>query len=198
VVPAAVILLTANAIGWDSSRTPYRNRTNLAYAGQITATIVPASLSVSTSELNTYGLLLDHEIIDLWGYTNPEIARSRMLNGNHIRSNPEFFLSVRPDLYFAFVEPGELSQTEGYLARFYHFRKDFNLLGDMNQVLAAYDVLVVRHPLRNLFFLVKREAMPVMAQSLNAHGFAATAQRTLDLRAFRSNYDRQVARHRYF
>jgi hypothetical protein len=197
-VPAAVILLTANAVGWDRSRTPYRNRSDLGYAGQLTARIVPAGLSVSTSELNTFGLLLDHEIIDLWGYTNPEIARSRMLNGIHIRTNPEFFLSVRPDVYFAFVEPPDLAETEAYLARFYHFRQDFNLLGDMNQVLAAYDVLVVRHPQRSLFFLVKRDAVAALRQSLESHQFVATAQRPIDLPAFRSLYNRRALRQRAF
>lgn len=190
--PVLVVLLMAAGIAWNNSRTDYRNRTDLGYAGQVTAGLVPADLSVATSELNTFGLMLDREVVDLWGYTNPLIAQSRMLNGARIRSNPAAFLSIGPDLYFAYTEPGPASDTEQYLATFHHMLKDVNLLGDMAEVLARYDVVLVRHPQRHMLFLVRREAVATLRESLARHGYAAIAERAIDMRRFKDLYDRQV------
>jgi hypothetical protein len=190
-VPAAVIALAASAVTWDATQSRYRHRSFLGYAGQVAATILPPELSVATTELNTFGLMLDREVGDLWGYTNPAIARARTLNGGRVRNNPSAFLEMRPDIFFAYLEPAGRLDAERYLATFHHLGKNYNLLGDMHRVLAEYDVMFVTHPQRRLCFLVRRERVAVVRASLEQHGYAEKGQRELDLARFGQFYDRQ-------
>lgn len=197
-VPAAVVFLTADAIGWEDSRTVWRNRTDLAYAGQIVATVVPDTLVLSTSELSTFGLMIDRDIVDLWGYTNPVIARSRLLNEARVRNDPSFFLSAKPDVYFVYLEPKDLSEIERTAANFHHVRKDANLLGEMSAVFASYDFVVVRHPQRSLLLIVRRDSIPELRRSLEAHSYTESAHRDLDLEAFMSIYNkRKLVQYRF-
>jgi hypothetical protein len=198
VVPIVLVALTVNAILWNSERTnpsvrrsALRNRSDLGYAGQIASAVIPDTLTIATSELSTFGLMLDRNVVDLWGYTNPSIAGSRMLNASRVRNNPEFFLSAKPDIFFAYREPVGAAEAEDYLATFHHVVKDVNLLGDMNEVLASYDVVLVMHPQRRLFLLVRREAVATLRESLERHAYAVTAQRPLDMVKFRDLYARQ-------
>jgi hypothetical protein len=191
-VPTAVLFLAVNAIAWDTGRQRYPNRSNLGYASQIAETIVPPGLSIASSEMSTFSLMIDREVVDLWGYTNPAIAHSRILNGARVRSNPAFFMAARPHVYFAYPEPLALTDTERYLATFHQLLKSVNLLGDMNTVLETYDVVIVRHPQRSVLFLVRRDAVVALRQSLIEHAYAAINQRAFDLPAFRALYDRQV------
>ena len=68
--------------------------------GQVIDEIVPKEWTIATTELNSFGYMNDREIIDLIGYTNSEIAHSKILNSVKTRTNPDFFLSVLPDIYW--------------------------------------------------------------------------------------------------
>lgn len=193
-VPAAMVVFVAAGIAWNGAR-DLRNRSDIAYAGQIASAIVPPGLSIATTELNGFGLMVrDREIIDLWGYTQPAIARSRILNGDRFRNNPELFLSIKPDVFFAYGEIGNVAEIEDYLACFHHFTKRTNLLGDMMRVLDQYDVLFVRHPQRSVILLVRRAAVPALQDSLVHHSYKLVVRRDLDLPRFRALYDPQEIR----
>lgn len=199
-MPIVVILLGVAAVLWSGARTDVvRNRNDQAQAGQLLARVLPANLSVSTSELNTFGLLLpDHDVVDVWGYTNPAIAGARVVNGARIRTNPEFFLSASPDVYLAYPPPDEFSSVEAYAAGFHHFTKHLNLLGDMHRVLDSYDVVIIRHPGRDLFLLVRRAAQPALRDALTQHGYGQPGERAFDRARFAELYDPQPLPQRRF
>lgn len=188
VVPVAVIAIVASAIVWDGARGD-RTRSTLGHAGQIVARIIPPDFSLATSELNAFGLSIpNHEVIDLWGYTNPAIASSRMLHGYRARSNPEFFLAARPDLYFAFRELADTRDAEHYLATFGHAARRVNLLGDMEAVLDHYDLVVLRHPQRGVALLVRRDRVEPLRRSLERHAYVASVARPFDRDKFTADY----------
>lgn len=191
-LPVAVVALVFGAIAWDGQRDYRPSRSTLGHAGQIVAEVLPADFSVATSELNAFGLNIPtHEVIDLWGYTNRVIARSRVLNGFRVRSSPEFFATVRPDVYFAFEELADGRDAEDYLATFDPFVKSVNLLGDMVRVLDEYDIVVVRHPLRSIVLLVRRVRVEEFLGALERHQYAASAKRPFDRERFGAAYDAQ-------
>jgi hypothetical protein len=193
-VPAAMVVFVAAGLASDGPRI-LRNRSGMAYAGQIAAAIVPAGLSISTTELHGFGLMVPgREIIDLWGYTQPDIAHSRLLNADRIRHDPAFFLSIQPDVFFPYQEVGDLSEMEAYLAQFHHFSKRSNLLGDMTKVLERYDVMLIRHPQRRVVLLVKRSSVAALRDSLEHLSYTVVRRRDIDLPKFRSLYDPQPLR----
>ncbi len=173
----------------------FTNRTDVAIAGCVTRRIIPDSMSVSTSEMNTFGLTLGRPILDLWGYSEPEIAESPVCNGDKIRSNETLFLSRRPDVYWAYwfsSDPTRFKydRLEESLD-FHHLNKRGNLLGDMNRVLDNYDVFLVRPDKAQVAYLVRKDKRDILLAHLSRDGYRLARSRDLDTNLFRSFYDRQ-------
>jgi len=188
---AAVILLALSAVLWDGART-VRNRGYLGVAGQIVNRVMPPGLSLATSELNAFGLMVtDREVIDLWGYTNPAIAQSRLLNGTRVRTNPELFLSLKPDVFFAYEQLTNPAGAEEYLATFEAFGRPNNLLGDMTRVLDEYDLVLVRHPQRSVVLLVRRAVGGTFREAILQQGYQPATSRDIDRPAFERIYARR-------
>ncbi len=187
------------------SRNP--GRMDSMFAGAFTNRYVPRQFTVATTEMSTFGLMLDRPLIDLWGYSNPAIAYSKTCNGDRIRANPGYFLAVKPDLYWPYwFTKGYVSETESMtyrygdydtvessLAQFHHTAKQGNLLGDMKRVLAEYDVVMVRTESNTLAWLVRRAMRDELLAKLQAQGMQPSRQRPFDMAAFGKLYDTQVS-----
>ncbi len=182
-------------------------RIDSMFAGAFTNRYVPRQFTVATTEMSTFGLMLERPLIDLWGYSNPAIAHSKTCNGDRIRVNPEYFLAVKPDLYWpywftkGFVSEtermtyryGDYDTVESSLAQFHHTAKQGNLLGDMKRVLAEYDVVMVRTESNTLAWLVRKQVRDELLAKLQAQGMKASRQRPFDMAAFGKLYDAQVS-----
>ena len=83
--------------------------------------IFPKDWRVGLTELNAFGYMQDREIIDLWGYTNPEIAVSREKNAMGQKINSEFLLKTQPEViwcwwlwYYLYPQPTEKIDKSNY------------------------------------------------------------------------------------
>lgn len=175
-------------------------RTDSVFAGAFTEKYLPLGLTVSTTEMNTFGLMIERPVIDLWGYTAPAIALSGVCNGDRIRSNGQHFLELKPDVYWPYwftygpipVARWNFDTVEDALAVMHHTSKQGNLLGDMSQVLAEYDVVMIQTKWNQLAYLVRKSARWSLVESLVKRGFSLSRQRDLDLARFHKLYDRQL------
>jgi len=174
-------------------------RTDNVSAGALTQRYLAPGLTLSTTEMNTFGLMIDRPVIDLWGYTTPEIAHSKVCNADRIRNNPEYFLSVKPDVYWPYqfsgvldpaVQQGTYYTAEESLATFHHSSKQGNLLGDMTKVLAEYDMVVVQFGEFNLGYLVRAEKRDQLIQGFLNNGFRKIQERKYHMDVFRYHYER--------
>ena len=69
-----------------------------AIGAQSLRSLIPQNWVVAATELNSFGLFWDNEIVDLWGYTNESIARSKYCNKRRIKVNPDAISISKPDL----------------------------------------------------------------------------------------------------
>jgi hypothetical protein len=174
-------------------------RTDSAFAGAFTETYLPPGLTVSTTEMDTFGLMIERPVIDLWGYTNPAIAFSGVCNGDRIRSNDRYFLQVKPDVYWPYWFTGlnaedktaNFDDVEESFATFHHTSKVGDFLGDMSEVLTEYDVVVIHTKWNHLAYLVRKSVSGALLESLEKRGFSLSRQRPLDLALFHRLYDGQ-------
>jgi hypothetical protein len=185
-VPATVITCAIAATVWNAS-TVSSNRSELGFAGQIVAAALPPELSLATTELNSFGLAVsDREVIDLWGYTRPEIARSPLRDLEMNRYEPDLFWTLKPDVFFVY-DMESTAAAESQLGGV-SWRHGVARLGDMNWMLSEYDVVGLTHPQHTVVLLVRRDSLETVRQSLNAKGYRQTRQRPLDMHLFWSHY----------
>jgi hypothetical protein len=135
-------------------------------------------------------------VIDLWGYTSPAIALSKTCNGYKIRANPEYFHTIKPDVYWPYFlhEPNDdaFMSAERHFATFQNTAKNGNLVGDMNQVLAEYDVLEIKANNNRAVFLVRKSLRDALLQHLFDRGFVKSRERELNMTAFRKMYGNEA------
>ncbi len=197
---AAFLFLSIGfAIGNPDARLLLKpGRTDGAFAGAFTERFLPRGYTVSTSEMDTFGLMIERPVIDLWGYTNPAIAFSSVCNALHFRNNGQYFLQVKPDVYWpywftvGFIREGETTnfdKVEETLAMAGHTSKEANLLGDMSQVMAQYDVVVIQTRWNQLAYLVRKTVSGSLLESLESRGFSVSRQRPFDIVLFHQLYD---------
>jgi hypothetical protein len=172
------LILTSIPQGYGEVKNPssWVNRTDGEFAGAITQDILPDRFSISTSEMNTFGLMIDRYVIDLWGYTNRDIAASKVCNADRIKNNENFFLDNRPDIYWPYwfttdSQKHNFDTVEESLATFHHTSKQGNLLGDMNKVLMNYDVFFIKNKGGKLAYIVRQELSDSLINHLKGKEF---------------------------
>lgn len=167
------------------------------FAGTMVERYFPRELSVSSSEMNTLGLMIERPVIDLWSYTSPAIALSKTCNAEKIRSNPQYFSTVKPDVYwqpyhlYDFNEDA-FASMERYFATFYNTSKVGNLAGDMNRVLADYDVIEIKANHNQAVFLVRKSSRDPLLEHLFHSGFVKSRKREINMPVFRKMYGNNV------
>ncbi len=185
-----------------------RGREDSAFAGGFTERYIPAAMTLATSEMNTFGFMIERPIADLWGYTTPDIAFSKVCNADRIRSNAAFFLKAAPDVYWPYWftrsmstdERGGFDNAETALANHHHTSHRGNLLGDLREVLKQYDIVVIDFPgrpkLDRIGYLVRREKVQALSTALREHGIEPTRERQVDWNKFETSYN-QLALKQY-
>ena len=201
----ATLLVAGALISGGFSIGEDKGREDSAFAGSFTQRFLPADLTLATTEMNTFGFMIDRPIVDLWGYTTPEITSSPYCNADRIRNNPAFFLSKSPDVYWPYWfthslsyadDRGGFETAELSFAKYPHTSREGNLLGNMRQVLRKYDVVLIEFPrrpkLNQIGYLVRREALPKVLAALAERGIVKTRERPTDWNGFERVYN-QVA-----
>jgi hypothetical protein len=164
---------------------------SLGAAGQLADRVVPPNWTISTTELNTFGFMTpNREVIDLWGYTNPEIAHSKICNNVKVRNNPDFFLQAKPDVFWFFLidKPGEDYE---FALQTGNMGKMFNQLGNISEVLQQYSVFFLGHEGYGITLLIKQTLQEEFLRTLEQKGFKLTSSRPLDMQRFERMYDSQ-------
>lgn len=165
---------------------PSIDRRDGSFAGALLDKVLPEGMTVATSEMNTFGLMIDRPVIDLWGYSTRAIAESKQMNASAVRNNPNFFLEAQPDVFWPYWLTQRCSLTDGKplfgtgpaeqhtrqiaedydlfpnhgietsLATFHHTSRELNLLGDMRNVMKDYNVVVVVTDVGRIGLLVRK------------------------------------------
>ncbi len=166
-----------------------------AVAGSFADRVFPSAFRFSTPEMNTFGLASERPVIDLMGYSNREIASSKVCSNYRIRSLPEFFLKEKPEVCWLFwishspelynYQTAENALLEDSLAK-----NGGNALGDLNEVVKQYDLLMVRDSGYQAGFLIRRDAVEETERALAAAGFSRKASRPLG-ESFNLAYNQQ-------
>ncbi len=156
---------------------------------QILAPLVPREWTLSATELNSFGYMLDRPVIDLWGYTNRDIALSHEISGRRIRHNPRLFLELKPDIHW---HRTGAEDPEGWMADYGRFETvclaqsnfgpEHDQFGPMAEVLRFYDAMILRTGEWRTIVLVKRERRSALEARLQAAGYRLAQSRALDPR----------------
>ncbi len=169
----------------------YQNRVsvdNYSVGGQILDEILPSEWAVATTELNTFGFMNNRDVIDLWGYTNPEISYSKIFSTAwRIRVNTEFFLKMKPEVYWhrtersnAMFDKGEIDDIENVLFSNSNINRFLSHLGDMRHVFALYDVIVLGTGEWVNQFFIRKDLSEQFLQILRRKGYIIEKSREID------------------
>lgn len=195
VLPALSLLVNLVATANPPPRSPLVNREPNFKAGALIQDIVaPTALSVSTTEMNSFGLAVrDRQVLDYWGYSNPTIARSPTCNIAHNRFSATAFLDQRPDIFWPFwftdtPAANNYDTAETSLALAGHLDRASNRLGDLERVMGLYDVIFLAVRDKRFAFLVRKDSAPLFMQRLGTLGFVQQRQRPFDKAAFDRAY----------
>jgi|GEM_PF-5253379 len=175
------------------------NRNYLAVAGRFMERIFPANFKFATTEMSTFGLGARREVLDLWGYSNRNIATSSVCNGMRVRNNPHIFLEAKPEVYFPFwfsdskMKGWEYFYLNSYaniedgLRHMHVTRSHGNMLGDMNQAIELYNLWLFVDPKEafQVAALVRKDKNEQMENSLTESGFMLNRSRLLNSENFK-------------
>ncbi|MEH2091391.1 hypothetical protein [Nostoc sp.] len=174
------------------------NRTDNVFAGALTEKILPNHFSISASEINTFGLMIDRPVLDLWGYTNRDIAKSKVCNSFKVRNNEYLFLEKRPNIHWVFWFPSEeysFHTVEENFATEYGYTetdKKWNILGDMNKVIINYDVFLIQTNGKAISYLVRKDSSDLLINHLkDKFEFQLLNSREIDVKYFSYLYNSQ-------
>ena len=156
--------------------------------------IFPKSWSIAITELNTFGFMNDRNIIDLWGYTNLEIAKSKIYSPVRNKINPNYFLEKKPDIfwfrtynvnevgyYYALKIPEKRATTD-------NMSKSTNNLGDMLKVIKYYDMYVLYHGDYETILFSKKSLKSEILDVLINKGFSLKSFGNFKIDLFKSYY----------
>lgn len=177
-----------------SSRYSYSRIDNLAVGGQFVDSIFPKTWSIAITELNTFGFMNDRNILDLWGYSNLDIAKSNIYSPSRNKINPKLFLEKKPDIFwfrtynvneqnhFRALEIPEKRATTDNMS------KSTNNLGDMINVIKYYDMYVVYHEKYETILFVRKLLKKRIYKILNNKGFILKSSGEFDINLFKYYY----------
>lgn len=167
--------------------------------------VLPLHLNIAVTELNSFGYMNDREIIDLWGYTNSQIAHSRTFSKFwRIRNMPGLFLQLKPEVaFYRTVKKGshlegdnsDIDDIEASMPDFLSFSKKMNQFGNMLEVMALYDPVVLDSQGWVTTLLVRNDYRETILQSLLDNQYVVSNSRDFDLEKFKRIYDSQRDHH---
>lgn len=123
-------------------------------AGHAMGHLVPKDWKIAFHELNAFGYYNDLHLYDLWGYTNPEIAKSNQFASyRRQRNNPDFFWNEKIDILWAWSFDVNFWEQENFKINKFNdlkpyngsnFTKNHNIVGDINFFFKNYDTFILR------------------------------------------------------
>ncbi|MBU3563630.1 hypothetical protein [Polynucleobacter sp. Tro8-14-1] len=172
----------------------WSNRHWAVFAGNLSQKIVEGTnLQIGTTEMNTFGFMIkDRHIIDYWGYTNPKIAKSKTCNGMRIKNNSNLFLIDKPDLFWpywftVFSNENNFNTVEEAFGERYHTSPSALMLGNMEDVFASYDFLILNGGDWPVAFLVRHDRTKSVLNKLKKMGYGVVGKRPYDLKRLRDS-----------
>jgi hypothetical protein len=188
--------ITFTISSYKRTHSRWLNRADCAFAGALTERFIPQDISMASSEMNTFGLMIRRPVIDLWGYSNPSIAAAQSFSAARVRNNPNAFLESRPDVFWLFwfthdPDVYTFEVAEKGLA-YEHAGKQFNILGDMHDVLRDYELMMLHANGWQVAYLVRKSICEKLLDHLEREGFELKRSRAIDQAAFAQLYDAQT------
>lgn len=180
----------------DGWRFYYSERVDgLGVGGQIVGALIPNEWSLSATEMNTFGYMIDRPVIDLWGYTNPAIAKSGILSLGRIKNAPDFFLSEQPCVHWHRTSKSnrghdrfyDYANLEDVIGSVPNIGREWTQLGNIASLLKAYDVVFMETSGWQTSLLVRKDLYPELAGRLEADGYRLIASRPIDGEALQPN-----------
>jgi hypothetical protein len=162
------------------------NRAHMALAGAATEKLVPKEYKLAASEMNTFGLMLDRPILDLWGYSNRTIASSNTCARVNIKAVPGLFLQLQPDIYFThafteFPDKENFDTVEDSFMQSFHSHGNifFSRIADLKDVFKAYDVVIATFPSLQLAYVVRNDLTKNFIKNLEGQGLSLQKSRAI-------------------
>lgn len=174
----------------------WSNRNDLALAGAFADRILPRDWRVAATEMNTFGLASERPVLDLWGFSNREIAASRICSGAKLRNNPDYFLREKPEVsheyHYHHWRWLNYDDAEKTLLSDHHVPENLNLYGDMRQVLPLYDLFLIddSNSWERTAYLVRKDKSGELIKILGEQSFILQRQRPLDQEKYFKGYNR--------
>jgi hypothetical protein len=184
-----------SAIGGTIPREETERLDAFLYAGTAIDELFPSTWRVAVTEMATFSFMNDRDIVDVWGYTNPEIALSKHCSSHFVRNNPAVFMKERPEVMWARTSlPSALYSVMGPPDEFEFttsiFGKRFNVLGDMERVLDEYDAYKLRHSDGSVtHLLVRKDVSELLQGRMEARGYKRITARSIDRERFSKFYN---------
>lgn len=157
------------------------------------------SWGFAVTEMATVSLpMKGKEVIDLWGYTNPNIANSPYCKSKrNVRVNPWFVVSTAPDVIwlrstgidsFLGFSP-EQSELETTLIEDTTAGPDFLQVGPIEWQLDQYEPFWIEDNQKNIIlFYIKKSLSQLMVKKLSDANFSLTSRRPLKAKQLISEF----------
>ncbi len=186
------ILLPLNYI--KESRYSYSRIDDLGVGGQFVDYVFPKNWKIAITELNTFGFMNDRDILDLWGFSNLDIAKSNIFSPTRNKINPKLFLKEKPDIYWfrtynvneanhsLALEIPEKRATQDNMS------KSTNNLGDMLEVIKYYDMYAIYHEDYETILFAKKSLKSQIYDLLIEKNFSLKSSGSFDLDLFKHYY----------
>ncbi|NPV05578.1 MAG: hypothetical protein HPY67_12685 [Syntrophaceae bacterium] len=182
----------------DQSRSPGEPAPPYTVGGQIVDRLLPDGWRVATTELNAFGYMNDREIVDLWGYTNPAIARSDLFSRlGRIRVNPDILLRERPEVFwyrtYENAKAPDRLRFEEDPERAFHFAanlsRELNQVGDPVAVAGGYDFVILETDRWTTVLFIRADLTREFQRRLEDNGYRIRKERRIDTETLRAWYE---------
>ncbi len=194
VVPALAVVTLIS----DQSRSGGEPAPPYTAGGQIVDRLLPAAWKVATTELNAFGYMNDREIVDLWGYTNPEIARSELFSrAGRIRVNPNVFLRERPEVFwyrtYEGTRGGDRLRFEDDPERAFQYAanlgRELNQVGNPVAVARDYNFVILTTDRWVTVLFTRKDLTREFQVRLEEGGYRIGKEREIDTEKLRAWYE---------
>jgi len=186
---AVVPVLAVSTLMSHQSRSAGEPAPPYTAGGQIIDRLLPASWRVATTELNAFGYMNDRQIVDLWGYTNPDIARSDTFSRlGRIRVNPDILLLERPEAFwyrtYEKAKAPDRLRFEDDPERAFHFAanlsRELNQAGHPVEMARYYDFVILTTGSWVTVLFVRNDLTRELSSRLEASGYRIRKERRID------------------
>jgi hypothetical protein len=174
-------------MGIDGFRAELKRITYHAWAGRTFDRVTPAGWTIAATEMDSFGIMNDRRIVDLWGFSNRALIADSVKTSWGLVYSMRAFLSsgaevawIRTHYNLPFVS-APAAQIEPAIFRGLCMGQGHPSFGDLREVTRRYDLVRVNHgPGCASLLLVKRERYAELEAAWRRHGWRPTLDRALD------------------